>query len=246
MALFTTEAVPYSKVDIDLTDENSAHAALIRLVGQDRRVLEVGPGWGHVTRALKQRGCHVTCLELSSEMAAVTERFCDRMLVGNIETEDLRQELPSQGFDVITFGDVLEHLRNPVEVLCQVKPLLIPSGCIVASIPNVAHRSVLYALLLGEFPYSDDGLLDRTHLRFFTRRTIETMFREAGFRISAMVPIVNDSFYVSTKPVPRNSFDRLKHKAFKALLRTLSHRDAQTFQFVVRGEPIESQGRAHA
>jgi O-antigen biosynthesis protein len=240
MGLFTTEAVTYPKLDIDLADENSAHAALVRLIGQGRRVLEVGPGWGHVTRALKQRGCHVTCLELSSEMAAVSERFCDRMIVGNIETADLGQELPSRGFDVITFGDVLEHLRNPVAVLRQVKPLLTTSGCIVASIPNISHRSVLYALLLGEFPYSDDGLLDRTHLRFFTRRTLETMFQEAGFRISTMVRIMNDSFYVSTKPVPRNTFDRLKHKAFKAVLRMFSHRDALTFQFVVRAEPRES------
>ena len=240
MGLFTTEAVTYPKVDIDLTDETSAHTALIRLVGQDRRVLEVGPGWGHVTRALKQRGCHVTCMELSAEMAAVTERFCDRMIVGNIETADLGQELPSQCFDAITFGDVLEHLRNPVAVLRQVRPLLSGSGCIVASIPNVSHRSVLYALLLGEFPYSDDGLLDRTHLRFFTRRTLETMFREAGFRVSTVVRIMNDSFYVSTKPVPRNSFDRLRHKVLKAALRMLSHREALTFQFVVRAEPIES------
>src|SRR5687768_5180925 len=104
MGLFTTEAVTYPKLDIDLADENSAHAALVRLIGQGRRVLEVGPGWGHVTRALKQRGCHVTCLELSSEMAAVSERFCDRMIIGNIETADLGQELPSRGFDVITFG----------------------------------------------------------------------------------------------------------------------------------------------
>ena len=239
MALFTTEAVPYSKVDIDLTDDNSAHAALIHLVGQDRRVFEVGPGWGHVTRALKERGCHVTCIELNAEMAAVTERFSDRMIVGNIETADLRQELPSQRFDVVTFGDVLEHLRNPVAVLRQVKPLLTASGCVVASIPNISHRSVLYALLLGEFPYSDDGLLDRTHLRFFTRRTLEAMFREAGFRISALVRILNDSFYVSTKPVPRNSLDRLRLKVFKTVLKALSHKDALTFQFVVRAEQIE-------
>jgi O-antigen biosynthesis protein len=240
MALFTTEAVAYPKIDIDLTDENSAHAALIRLAGEGRRVLEVGPGWGHVTRVLKQRGCHVTCMELNAEMAAATEPFCDRMIVANIEAADLGQELSSQRFDVITFGDVLEHLRNPVAVLREVKPLLITSGCIVASIPNVSHRSVIYALMLGEFPYSDDGLLDRTHLRFFTRRSLETMFEEAGFRISAMVRIMNDSFYVSTKPVPRNSFDRLKNKTFKAVIRALSHTEALTFQFVVRAEPVES------
>jgi O-antigen biosynthesis protein len=240
MALFTTDTVTYPKVEIDLADENSAHAALIRLVGQDRRVLEVGPGWGHVTRVLKQRGCHVTCIELSAEMAAATERFCDRMIVGNIEAADLRQELPSQCFDVITFGDVLEHLRNPVAVLRQVKPLLTASGCIVASIPNVSHQSVLYALMLGEFPYSDDGLLDRTHLRFFTRRTLDTMFREAGFRINAMVRIGNESFYVSTKPIYRNSFDRVRHKVFKAVLKMLSHKESLTFQFVVRAEAMES------
>ena len=240
MGLFTPEAVPYPKVDIDLADEKSAHAALIRLVGQDRRVLEVGSGWGHVTRMLTQRGCRVTCLELCTEMAAVSEPFCDRMIVGNIEAVDLAKELPSQGFEVITFGDVLEHLRDPVAVLRQVKLLLAPRGCVVASIPNVSHQSVLYALMLGEFPYSDDGLLDRTHLRFFTRRTVDGMFREAGFHINEMIAIRNDSFYVSTKPTYRNSLDRLRHKIMKALVKMFSHPESQTFQFVVRAEVMES------
>ena len=240
MSLFKADTVPYPKVNIDLTDEMSAHAALIRLVGQDRRVLEVGSGWGHVTRMLTQQGCRVTCLELSAEMATVSEPFCDRMVIGNIEVMDLAKEFPSEYFNVITFGDVLEHLRDPVAVLRHVKPLLSARGYIVASIPNVSHRSVLYALMLGEFPYSDDGLLDRTHLRFFTRRTVDCMFREAGFHIKEMIPIRNDSFYVSAKPTYRNSLDRLRHKIVKAVVKMFSHQESRTFQFVVRAETAES------
>jgi 2-polyprenyl-3-methyl-5-hydroxy-6-metoxy-1,4-benzoquinol methylase len=187
---------------------------------------------------LKERGCRVTCIELSPDMAAVAERFCDRMIVGNIEALDMGQELPLKSFDVVTFGDVLEHLRDPVTVLRNVKPHLVDRGYIVASIPNVSHQSVIYALLRGEFPYSDEGLLDRTHLRFFARKTLEILFEEAGYRISEMVRIVNDTFYVSSKPHYRNSLDRLKQKALKAMLRTVSHDEALTFQFVIRAEPI--------
>ena len=241
MGLFSTDSAKYRAGMIDFNETTSAQGALVRLVGQDKRVLEVGPAWGDVTQALKRRGCKVTCIELNQDMAAVAEKACDRMIVGDIETLlDSGDVLPLKSFEAATFGDVLEHLKDPVAVLRKAKPLLVESGCIVASIPNVSHQSVIYTLLRGDFPYSDEGLLDRTHLRFFTRATIEAMFEEAGYRISEMVRIVNDTFYVSTKPPYRNTFDRLKQKALRRMVKAIGHVEAQTFQFVVRAEPIRN------
>ncbi len=234
MGLFSTDSSRYRRVEIDLNASNNAQVELIRLVGKDKRVLEIGPAWGYVTKVLKSHGCQVTCLEVSREMATVAQKFCDRMIVGDIESPDLVRGLETESFEVITFGDVLEHLRDPVVVLRKIRPLLVKGGYVVASIPNVSHQSVIYALLQGEFPYSDDGLLDRTHLRFFTRATVEAMFGEAGYRITDLVRVISETFYVSAKPQYRNTLDRLKHKALKSALRIVPHSEALTFQFVVR------------
>lgn len=93
---------------------------------------------------------------------------------------------PDHSFDCILFADVLEHLADPGAVLRRSRQLLAPGGYVVASIPNVAHYSAVLALLRQDWPQEDGGLFDRTHLRFFTRATIRTLFSEAGFRITRL------------------------------------------------------------
>ena len=116
------------------------------------------------------------------------------MIVGSIEEIDLPATFKDERFDVVMFGDVLEHLLDPEAVLVKVVSLLNPDGYVVASIPNVAHASIVLNLMAGEFKYTDLGLLDKTHLRFFTRSSIETMFRESGYRITLWRRIVLDPF----------------------------------------------------
>jgi SAM-dependent methyltransferase len=89
-------------------------------------------------------------------------------------------------FDAIVCGDILEHLRDPGSLLRRAATWLRPDGCIVASIPNVRHHSVVRALLQGNWTYESAGLLDRDHVRFFTRREIEKLFYRAGFEIRAL------------------------------------------------------------
>jgi 2-polyprenyl-3-methyl-5-hydroxy-6-metoxy-1,4-benzoquinol methylase len=102
---------------------------------------------------------------------------------GNVE-QDL--DYPLESFDYIIFGDVLEHLHQPEAVLVNVKRYLKPGGMILASIPNIMHISVLGDLLNGNFTYQDSGILDRTHLRFFTKAEIQKMFSRAGYEIADM------------------------------------------------------------
>lgn len=98
--------------------------------------------------------------------------------------EDAMPSLPDGRFDAIVLNDVLEHLWNPGDVLCLLRQKLSPKGVIVASIPNVLHHSLLRGLLLGrDWEYQDYGILDRTHIRFFTRKSIIRLIESAGFEV---------------------------------------------------------------
>lgn len=168
---------------IDL-DSDSTAARVIRQVGWNKRVLELGCAAGHMARVLRERGCQVVGVELDPALAAHAAEVCERVIVGDLDDLDLATELAGDLFDVILAADVLEHVRDPVGLLRRVRPYLRPAGSLVISLPNVAHGSVRLALLGGQFPYQDLGLLDRTHLRFFTHAGLEQLLADADFAIS--------------------------------------------------------------
>src|SRR5438552_370565 len=151
---------PKYQTEVDLSQTNSSHTQLILLTGLNKKVLEVGPATGYITEALSQRACRVTCIESDAAAAEVASRFCERMIVGNVEELDFSSVFGQERFDVVMFGDVLEHLLDPQAVLVKVVSLLNPDGYVLASIPNVAHASIVLNLMAGEFRYTDLGLLD--------------------------------------------------------------------------------------
>ena len=148
-------------------------------------MLEFGCATGYMSHVFASRGCRVIGVELDPEAAGEAEAYCERVIVGDAETLDFDEQLGDKLFDAVVFADVLEHLRDPTAMLRRVRPFIAEGGAVVASIPNVAHISVRLALLSGEFRYRDLGLLDDTHLRFFTRSSIVDLFESAGFVISA-------------------------------------------------------------
>lgn len=156
---------------------------LAALVPQDaRRILDVGCGTGSLAAGLKARqGAEVAGIELMPEAAAQARERLDHLVQADL---DALEDLPfSAGhFDVAIFGDVLEHLRDPGRLLRTVRRHLRADGRIVCSVPNVKHWSVLVPLLVEDrFEYADQGLLDRTHVHFFTLRELEALLGEAGF-----------------------------------------------------------------
>lgn len=168
---------------IDLDDANETHVRQLRLIGRDRAVLELGCGSGVMTEALRDQGCRVTGVELDPRAAERAAEFAERVVIADIDQPGALAELAGERFDVVLAGDVLEHLRDPGPVLVEAARLLTDEGYLVASIPNVAHGSVRLGLLAGRWDYADDGLLDRTHLRFFTRAGVEELLEAAGLRI---------------------------------------------------------------
>lgn len=153
------------------------------------RVFEVGCGSGATLSQLKEKGLAkwVGGLELVSDMAAVSKNNIDLFLVGNIEHMEL--PLDEQSLDAILCLDVLEHLNDPWAAIAKLKKYLKPNGVIIASLPNVKNIKVLFPLIFrDEWNYANCGLLDRTHLRFFTKRTAIMMFEGANLHVDA-VPV---------------------------------------------------------
>jgi 2-polyprenyl-3-methyl-5-hydroxy-6-metoxy-1,4-benzoquinol methylase len=169
-------------VAIDPTAETS-HTRVVRLVGHDMRVLDLGCATGKLAELLSAQGCAVTGVERDPEAAKLAEAHCERVVVADLEGD--LSALDNVGtFDVIVAADVLEHVTDPKRVLEAVAQHLAPHGYLVTSIPNVAHGSVRLALLAGRFPYSDLGLLDSTHVRFYTRTSMSAMLSEGGFHVA--------------------------------------------------------------
>ncbi len=147
------------------------------------RVLEIGCATGYMSRVLRERrACRVTGVERSPTAAAHAAPFCEAVLVGDVEDERLWTDVVPP-FDVAILADVLEHLREPEAVLARCRAALAPEGRLLVSIPNVAHHTIRRALLRGRFDYEEYGILDRTHLRFFTRRSFSALLEGGGFRI---------------------------------------------------------------
>jgi O-antigen biosynthesis protein len=153
--------------------------------GEKIRIIDFGCATGYFPALLSQSGYLVTGVEINPDAAKIAEAFCDKVIVADLDVTSIQELFPSEKFDIATFGDVLEHLRNPWKILRDVQHILKPNGIVVASIPNIAHGDVRLALLQGDFDYSPQGILDNTHLRFFTKKTVEALFEETGYLITA-------------------------------------------------------------
>jgi trans-aconitate methyltransferase len=188
-----------------------------------------------MTEVLKNRlGCTVVGIEIDRDAAALAEQYAERVIVGDAETIDYAAELAGEEFDVVLFADVLEHLKEPGDVLRRVRPFVAENGVVVASIPNIAHASVRLALLGGEFRYREWGLLDDTHLRFFTRASIQDLFEETGYAVTHWVRQRLDVGETEIK-VPQVP------DAVREWL--ASDPEATTYQFVLRAVVSESSAQ---
>ena len=191
---------------------------------------------GFQTRTLHEiQGCQVTGIEIDADAASQARPYCDDILIGNIETMDLDQLLHDRQFDVITFADVLEHLRNPTAALHKIRPFLREDGYVLASIPNIAHCSVIYEMARGRFEYRSLGLLDNTHIHFFTRQTIYHTFEKAGYLIVSLDRNRVSASETEFKTRPETDEDR-------QFLEYIAQRnpESETYQFVVKAIPIDN------
>ena len=220
----------------DATYFGHARPEVVALIPETaRRVLDIGCGAGRLGDAIKARQpAVVTGIELSPVAAALASQRIDRVVTGDVEHVPL--DFASGSFDAIVCGDILEHLREPERLLKQAREWLAPGGCLVASIPNVRHHSVVSSLLDGNWTYESAGLLDRTHLRFFTRREIEKLFYRAGYAI--------DGFWAVNVPGDHRATQLAAGsvRLGRVTLDGLHEREAAEFdayQYLVRARPAD-------
>lgn len=167
-------------------DPYSSHGRipeLVRRLSPVGRVLDVGCYEGLAARDLVQYGFQIVGVDRDAAALERVAAYYQQTILA-----DLEKELPAvEGqFDVIVFADILEHLARPETVFRHFTGLLRPGGLVVISVPNVAHWYMRLSLLCGRFDYRESGILDRTHLRFFTLRTVRRFLEEAGFHIDAV------------------------------------------------------------
>lgn len=206
---------------------NSSQTLAAEFVGADKDVLDVGCAAGDLARALKAQGCRVSGIELDPGRAREAEPDLVKLVVGDVSTIDLSSVFPAAGFDVVVCGDVLEHLTDPESVLRALIPLVRPDGELVVSVPNVTHGSLRLALLQGRWRYTDEGLLDGTHLRFFTRESLIALLTSVGLEVVELRATVMDALdsevEVDASTLPSAIVDWVRAQP-----------DAEVYQFVLR------------
>ncbi|HVF19047.1 MAG TPA: methyltransferase domain-containing protein [Mycobacteriales bacterium] len=223
--------------EVDLADLNSSHTQAVLLTPDDSSVLDIGVADGSVARALVARGCQVWGVEIDADAAAEAKSICKDVVVGDVESLDLDEAFGARRFDVVLLLDVLEHLVDPAATLRRAAATLAPGGHVVVSLPNVTHAAVRLDLLRGSFTYTEAGLLDRTHLRFFDAVGVTKLFADAGLDVVESLRV--------TAPVDATEIELdLASFAPEVLREATSGPEALTYQFVVTAVPSGTSPRA--
>lgn len=178
--------------------DNVRHEMLQYLPQNAKKIMDVGCGNGAFAAIVKEKNnAEVWGIELMEEEAKVAANVLDKVFIG--PCENFIEELPERYFDVIYFNDVLEHLADPYAVLEILKTKLATGGVIISSIPNVRfYRTFAKVVFNKDWKYDEFGIMDKTHLRFFTGKSIRRMYEDLGYEIVTHEPI---NITKSLKPI---------------------------------------------
>lgn len=220
------------EVDLDHRPDTS-HALLVELTGANKRVLDVGCDTGYLGEVLTTHGCQVAGVEIDERTAGAARERLTEVVVADLESVELVDFFGPERFDVVIFGDVLEHLRDPLPVLRRARRLLAPGGSVLISTPNVAHGDIRLALLQGRWRYTKLGILDQTHTRFFTKDSLVAFLADAGFVLADLrrtrAPLFGTETEVDESDFPPELVAKLRDDD-----------EATTYQFVLRAVPDDA------
>lgn len=224
--------------ELDLNSNNSL-ALIAKEIEAHATVLEFGPAAGRLTRYMKEKlQCDVYIVEIDQEAAIKALQYAKEGIVGDIESLEWLEKFRDIKFDYIIFADVLEHLYNPQRVLESAASLLKENGSVCISIPNIAHNSVIIEMLHNKFQYRPIGILDDTHIRFFTYPTLINMIESSGYvtvKESAVIKRVGETEI-------GNFFDGLPNSV-SAFLKTRDFGDVYQYVLKIRkNDPLSEEG----
>ena len=218
---------------IDMTQRSSL-SVLASLIQPGTRVLDLGTGSGVLGRHLKSaQACRVDGVTLSAQEQATASAWYERLERLDLEDANWPGRFAGQRYDFIVCADVLEHLREPERVVQACRQMLQPGGWLLVSIPNVAYAGMTASLMHGEWPAGTEGLLDRTHLHFYTRQSFTRMLVQEGWRVDRVeaidLPWHHTEFWTP--------FDHLPPAVARYLL---AQADASAYQLVFAAQPIDA------
>lgn len=216
----------------------SSHYWILDALAREKnpvRILDVGSASGYLGKIWRARGHYVAGIEYDAASAEQARQYYDAFQVADVETFPFpyREE-----FDYIVFADVLEHLRDPAAVLRRCIPALKQSGKIIISVPNIANWVMRLSLLFGKFDYMDKGILDRTHMRFFTLRSLKQMMADVSCDVLKVTPTplpvqLVFPFTASSAFAPLHELDFVLTRCWKTLF---------AYQFVILAAPRSRTG----
>jgi 2-polyprenyl-3-methyl-5-hydroxy-6-metoxy-1,4-benzoquinol methylase len=208
------------------------------LVRPAESILELGASVGLMTEVMNSWDLAVTAVEIDPSALERLQKVAVQVIIGDLDDPSTLTPLAGQRFDVILASDVLEHLKDPLRCLRQAAQLVNTTGRVILSIPNFAHADIRLSLLAGNFEYSEMGLLDRTHIKFFTRKTLEKLIFDAGLQ-----PI---QWHRTKRPIGESEIPVAPELVEwgKRVLR--DDQEADTYQWLVECRPAGSDQTASA
>jgi len=197
----TTKLTSARYAVLGIYDRFSRHRVLVEEARRHKTVLECGCATGFLSRLISENGGpDLVGLEREPEAAQQARHYCRRVVVADLNDPDWTRRV-GEHFDLVIFGDVLEHLVDPVTSLQAARRLLRPGGKVLICVPNIAHWSIRARLLAGRFDYQAAGILDITHLHFYTRKTAMTLIGEAGYHPLSFTPVFGGRFTTRARPL---------------------------------------------
>lgn len=163
-----------------------AHSLIVSNIEDNSKVLDLGCATGYMGAYLIERkNCEVWGIEMDKDLFKVAKRSLNKTI--NADLRDIKKlKIPKRKFDYILLADVLEHVLFYDDLLKNISKFLNKNGKIIISTPNIAHISIRYSLLLGRFTYQDKGILDKTHVHFFTKDNLLKTLKNAGYTLDSI------------------------------------------------------------
>jgi len=213
-------------------ETNTSWSLAEKYIKENAIILEIGAGNGNFAEAMSvRRNCQVEIIEPDTSDAVLAKSKVKRVF--NDTLENVIDKLQEHRYDHVVLLDVIEHVKDPVEALTKIRRVLKKEGSVIFSMPNMAHMSVRLMLLSGTFSYGKTGLLDGTHLHFYTKSEINRVFIEAGYVIESLDGVTEDI----EDSVILNELAKIGIKKSDTLLKSFRENDGVIYQYIGKAKP---------
>lgn len=222
------------ETELDLSFNNTM-TIFIDQIKENSTVLEFGPASGRLTRYLKEKkNCSVYIVEIDEEAGKIAAKAATDYVIGDILDYEWKNKFEGVTFDYILFADVLEHLTDATSVLKVCRDVLKEDGKICLSVPNIGHNSVIINLLKNQFRYTSTGIMDNTHVHFYTKESVDKLVEDSGLFV--------EKRYATYTQVGKNEFENSYEElypAFAQMLKTRSYGEVYQYVYVAGKKPVE-------